>query len=82
MSTNQTNREISEIMRDEMVMKDAILSIINKKAMTIPEIAQTLGAPSREVTMWIMGMWRYGLVEEKGDPDENGYCFYQAKEKE
>ena len=80
MSNNQTNRDLAEIMRDEMAVKDSVLSLISGQAMTIPEIAQALGFSRREVTLWIMALWRYGLVVEKESPDENGYCSYQAKE--
>lgn len=82
MSHNRTNRDLAEIMRDEMIFKDDILSIVGSKAMTIPEIGQALGFPEREVTLWVMAMWRYGLLEEKGDPNEDGYSSYQARERE
>lgn len=80
MRSNQNNRDLTEIMRDEMVMKDAILPLLNEKAMTIPEIAEAVGSPRREVTLWIMALWRYGRVVETGSPDESGYCSYRAKE--
>jgi hypothetical protein len=78
MKDNQAGRDLAEIMRDEMVVRDIILSLIKDKAMTIPEIGRALGFPRREVTLWIMALWRYGRVTEKGNPDENGYCFYQT----
>jgi predicted transcriptional regulator len=80
MNNNGMQRDLAEIMRDEMVVRDRILSLIRERAMTIPEIGQALAVPEREVTLWIMSLWRYGRVVEKGDPDENGFCLYHASE--
>jgi hypothetical protein len=82
MDRKKTNREPAEIMRDEMILRDDILSLVADKAMTIPQIGQALGFPQREVTLWVMALWRYGRIVEKGDPDENGFSSYQAKEEE
>lgn len=74
---NQINRDLSEIMRDEMVMKERILSRLREEPATIPEIARSLEFPGTEVMFWIMVMWRYGIIEGIGKPDEDGYYKYQ-----
>jgi len=66
-------------MRDEMFMKDKILDILLKENKTIPEISEELGAPSHEVVCWMMAMGRYGLIEEIGRVDADGYFKYTVK---
>lgn len=78
----QQQRDIVEVMRDEMIMRDKIKALLEPEPRTIPEIATDLNAPESEVVFWVMGMRRYGLVEEVGRADEDGYFKYTlAKEK-
>ncbi len=79
MSNSHTTRlrDMLDIAQDEMVMRDRIAGILERGPMTIPEIAQTLGYPSREVTVWLFGMRRYGMVEETGRADVDGYFQYE-----
>lgn len=72
----QAHRNTLEIMRDEMIMRDKIRALLAEEAKTIPEMAAVLGAPSEEVVFWVMGMRRYGMVEEVGRADENGFFRY------
>jgi hypothetical protein len=83
MSNTQTNRlrDMIDIAQDEMIMRDRIAGILEQGAKTIPELAQTLGYPSREVTVWLFGMRRYGMVEETGRVDEDGYFQYELKKR-
>ncbi|MBN1547729.1 MAG: hypothetical protein JW902_13850 [Syntrophaceae bacterium] len=76
------NRDRAEIMRDEMVRRDDIIAILQKGPKTVPELAEALGKPAPEVVMWVMGMRRYGIIEElpKGRADD--YFQYQLSEKE
>lgn len=79
MSNSQTTRlrDMLDIAQDEMVMRDRIADILAQGPMTIPEIAQTLGYSTREVTVWLFGMRRYGMVEEIGRADVDGYFQYE-----
>jgi hypothetical protein len=79
MSNSHTTRlrEMLDIAQDEMVMRDRIAGVLAGRPMTIPEIAQTLGYSTREVTVWLFGMRRYGLVEEIGRADVDGYFQYE-----
>ena len=79
MMENQITRDLTEVMRDEMVVKDEIITLLQKGPKTIPEIAEALGYPSHEVVKWAMAMWRYGTLEETGRPDDEGYYQYQLK---
>ena len=79
MSNSHTTRlrDMLDIAQDEMVMRDRIAGVLAEGPMTIPEIAQTLGYSSREVTVWLFGMRRYGMVEEIGRADVDGYFQYE-----
>lgn len=74
-------RDVREIIREEMIMRDKILSVLGEDSMTVPEIAQSLRRPSHEVMFWVMGMRKYGYVTEKGLTDE-GYYKYGAVTRE
>jgi hypothetical protein len=75
-STGKVRREIGEIVHDEMIMKDRIAKILKDGPQTIPEIAESMGYPSHEVTIWLFAMRRYGEVEVVGKPDVDGYFKY------
>ena len=77
-----TRRDMREIMRDEMIMKDRILAILKEENKTVPEVAAALGAPEYETVFWMMAMRRYGMLEETGRPDVDGYFKYEFKEEE
>lgn len=72
-------RDKREIFRDEMFMRDGIVSLLKKKAMTIPELASSLGRPANEVLAWLAAMQRFGLVEAVGKANEEGYFVYANK---
>jgi hypothetical protein len=74
---NQINRDLGEIMRDEMVMKERILSCLREEPATIPEISEFFGHPAIDVMFWIMAMWRYGIIEEIGKPNDEGFYRYR-----
>jgi hypothetical protein len=79
MSNTQTAklRAMLDIAQDEMVMRDRIAGILAEGPKTIPELAETLGYSTREVTVWLFGMRRYGLIEEIGRADVDGYFQYE-----
>ncbi len=69
-------RDLREIMREEMLMRDRVLAVLGGGPKTVPEIAAALGYPSEEVMLWVMGMRKYGVVAEA--EEEDGYFKYQA----
>jgi hypothetical protein len=69
-----------EVMRDEMIMRDRITAILKEGAQSIPEISEALGSPHHETVYWMMAMRRYGMIEEVGRPDVDGYFHYEFKE--
>jgi len=75
---NLITRDLGEIMRDEMVMKERILTRLRRDPATITEIAADLKLPAHNVMYWMMTMWRYGLLEETGKPDDDGYYRYRT----
>jgi hypothetical protein len=76
-STGKRQREIHEIVHDEMIMKDRIAKILKDGPRTIPELAEAMGYPSHEVVIWLFAMRRYGEVEVVGKPDVDGYFKYK-----
>jgi hypothetical protein len=84
MSNSQTThlRYMLDIAQDEMIMRDRIAAILEEGPQTIPELAEALGYTTREVTVWLFGMRRYGLVEEIGRADVDGYFQYELKKRE
>lgn len=77
---NRTNRNNAEVMRDEMTMKDRILSILNNNPKTIPEIAEEIEFPAAEIMFWIMAFHRYGFIEAIGKANEDGFYKYRQVE--
>lgn len=73
-------RNMTEIMRDEMMIRDKIMQCLKEGPKTIPEIAQYLKCPAYETTYWVMAMYRYGLIEETGKANAEGYFSYVPKE--
>ena len=70
-------RDLGEVIRDEMVMKDRIVSLLREEAKTIPEIAEALACPVREVAFWVMAMRRYGSLEELPKAKADDYFRYR-----
>ncbi len=79
---NTARRDMREVMRDEMIMRDRIVAILKEESKTVPEVSAMLGAPEYETVCWMMAMRRYGLVEEIGRPDIDGYFKYEFREQE
>ena len=75
---NERRRDPSEVMRDEMIMKDRIASLLREGPRTIPEIADALRCPAREVTLWVMALRRYGVLEELPKAKADDYYRYEA----
>ena len=75
-------RDLAEVMRDEMVMRDRIAPLLREQPRTIPELAEALGEPSCEVMLWVMAMWRYGMVTEMEKARTDEYFTYRLKENE
>lgn len=73
-------RDVREIIREEMLMRDRILEVLKEGPQTVPEIAEKLGCPPHEVMFWVMGMRKYGLLAEDGLTDGGYYKYRPLKE--
>jgi predicted Rossmann fold nucleotide-binding protein DprA/Smf involved in DNA uptake len=73
----KVTRDLAEVLRDEMYLRDKITDLLQQGPKTIPEIAAELGYPSHEVMMWVMGMRRYGTIVEM--PKERADDYYQYR---
>jgi DNA-binding IclR family transcriptional regulator len=67
---------VREVIRDEHSMRVPILKALAGGPRTIPQIAEAVGKPTREVTMWVMGLRKYGWVAEIKEVDDDGYFPY------
>jgi predicted Rossmann fold nucleotide-binding protein DprA/Smf involved in DNA uptake len=72
-------RDVREVMREEMIMRDKVLDAVRDGPKTIPEIAQAIGFPVNEVMYWVMAARKYGYVEESKEPTEDDYFRYSLK---
>ncbi len=75
-------RPVREIIREEQLMRARILRLLEDGGKTIPEIAEGLGAPTAEVTYWVMGLRKYGWLREDKEVNDEGYYVYEAIERE
>jgi DNA-binding IclR family transcriptional regulator len=71
-------RDLREVVREEMLHRGKIMEILKDVPRTVPEISETMGYPSHEVLVWLMGMRKYGYVSETGEPTDEGYYRYKA----
>jgi|AGTN01.3.fsa_nt_gi hypothetical protein len=79
---NGVVRDLREIVRDEMLMKDVILGVLQDGPRTVPEIASAVGRPAHEVLIWVMGLRRYGHLSEAEEMTDEGYYRYGLPEGE
>jgi predicted Rossmann fold nucleotide-binding protein DprA/Smf involved in DNA uptake len=75
------NREVREVVREEMAMHGPILEALKQGPLTVPEIAEAVGCPAQEVVIWVMGMRRYGWLSEIKGSDSDGFFRYQAEDR-
>jgi DNA-binding IclR family transcriptional regulator len=70
------SRDIREVIREEPLVRDRLLGLLNDGPRTVPELAAASGLPAGEVMIWMMSMRKYGYVTER-DAGE-GYYRYAA----
>jgi predicted Rossmann fold nucleotide-binding protein DprA/Smf involved in DNA uptake len=73
-----SNRDPREVMREEPVMRPRILAALADGPLTVPQIAQIIGAPTHETVFWVMGLRRYGWLAEIKGSDADGYFQYES----
>ena len=73
-------RNLTEVLRDEMVERDRVSGVLRSGPKTLPEIAEALGAPTYEVTKWVMAMRRYGRVRDLPKARSEDYYRYELVE--
>ncbi len=75
-------RDQAEVLRDELYMRDRISALLKEGPKLISEIADALGYPPAEVTMWVMSMRKEGLVEELPKARADDYFQYGLVEED
>jgi len=74
-------RPLRQALRDEMYLKDRIISTLKESPKTIPQIQEALGEyPIHEVVYWVAALWRFKVLEETGKPDFEGFYTYELRE--
>ena len=76
------NRDVREVIREEPLMHNQILRVLEDGPLTVPEIAEAIGHPSEEVVFWVMGMRRYHKLVEIPEADDDGYFQYASVKNE
>jgi predicted Rossmann fold nucleotide-binding protein DprA/Smf involved in DNA uptake len=79
---NDKVRDPLEVIRDEMVMRDKVLAVLNDGPKTVPEIAEVMDYPASEVMYWVMAARKYGYIEAIKEPTEDDYFQYKLVKNE
>jgi predicted Rossmann fold nucleotide-binding protein DprA/Smf involved in DNA uptake len=75
-------RDAREIIREEMFMRDMIVSALKEGPKTVPEVADKINHPVDEVMFWVMGARKYGYIEELPEATDEGYFQYKLAEQD
>lgn len=75
-------RDTREVIRDEHLRRRAILAALADGPLTVPRIAEAIGAPEREAVFWVMGLRKYGWLAEIKGADDDGYFRYEIAPRE
>ncbi len=70
-------RNLAEVLRDELFLQDKVMELLKPGPKTIPEIAQEMGFPAPEITRWVMALRRYGKIIDI--PKSRADDYYQYK---
>lgn len=73
-------RNLAEVLRDGLAAEDRLLGVLRAGPKTLPELAAALGTPVEEVTLWVMGLRRYGRVRDLPKPRGDDYYRYAIVE--
>jgi len=74
-------RDLREVMREEMLMRDQVLAALRKGPQTVPQIAEAMGSPVHEVMYWVMAARKYGFIEEIQEPEDDYYQYALVEQK-
>lgn len=81
--TIKKERQVPAPVKEELKqfnrMKRAIRQALEDGPMTIPELAEKLGAGKAEVTYYLMSLRKYGLVTTGEQDDMDEYFYYHLK---
>ncbi len=75
--TNDAGRDLREVIREEPLVRRAIVDAVAAGGRSVPEIAAAIDRPQDEVLLWVMGMRRYGYLTEIKTAGVDGYFRYQ-----
>ncbi len=70
-------RDRREVIREEPLMRRAIVDAVADAGKSVPEIATAIDRPQDEVLLWVRGMRRYGYLTEVKAVGDDGYFRYE-----
>ncbi len=76
-SASPDGRDRREVIREEPLVRRAIVETVTGAGRSIPEIAQSIDRPQDEVLLWVMAMRRYGYLTEARTVGDDGYFRYE-----
>lgn len=79
---NAPQRDPREVIREEPMVRRRILDAVAEEPHTVPEIATSLGVPTHEALVWVMGMRRFGYLREVKGVDADGFFRYEPTGRE
>ncbi len=74
---SKSGRDRREVIREEPLMRRAIVDAIGDGGRSVPEIAAAIDRPQDEVLLWVMAMRRYGYLLEMKTAGNDGYFRYE-----
>ncbi len=74
---SDAGRDRREVIREEPLMRRAIVDAVDDEGKSVPEIAAAIDHPQDEVLLWVMGMRRYGYLTEIKAVGNDGYFRYE-----
>lgn len=75
------DKDLNEVIKEEMVVRDKIEKILMGGPKTVPEVATELKEPTYQVMYWMMAMRKYGQIIETEEITDDGYYKYKLAEK-
>lgn len=76
----KTVKRTQELLREQKHIQNEICKLLRDNPMTVPDVAEKLGMPSKEVLWYMASFKKYGLIVENGMCGD--YPLYQKTEED
>lgn len=75
-----TVKRTQALLRDQKHIQNEICKLLRDNPMTVPDVAEKIGMPSKEVLWYMASFKKYGLIMENGMCGD--YPLYQKTEED